>query len=149
MTLFVSSGLTWNTITTIGTGINSLANGSRHTMTSTIDNTSGTTARWKTILLKLNLGSFTPTANGVVEAYLLPEVDGEYVTITSITPIMSLMVPGAHCPLDAASGAKVAAFAFEPVQPVVYKVMIVNSTGASFAASGNSAKWAGLALETR
>lgn len=132
---------------TMPSGFNSLAPNGVQTSTGEIDN-SGTTARFDWLHLYVALGSFNPSAGGVVEVTLLPKFNGSYPSLT-VWPVGSAALLQAACQLDAGAAAKVALFRFFGLAPTLYKVMVRNGTGVAFAATGNSVAWAGSLRETR
>lgn len=149
MTAFPQTALAasgWPTLA-MPSGFNSLAANAVQTSTGEIDNR-GTTARFDWIDLHIGLGSFNPSAGGMVEVTMLPKFNGSYPSLT-VWPVGSRAFPQAACQLDTGAAAKVALFSFYGLRPTLYKVMVRNGTGVAFAASGNSVAWAGTLRETR
>lgn len=114
----------------ITTALNSLASGSTAT-SSAITNSST-----KALLLdlSLNLGSFNPSGTPYFEIHLLPlSGDGStYVDQNAQTVVDTVQV-------NAGSSAKVATSIAIPIPPGDFKIAIKNVTGASLAASANTA----------
>jgi hypothetical protein len=124
-------------VTVLDTGLNSLANGSR-AISAGQTNTAGDL--WADLELNASFGS-APTANTVVDAYLLPSVDGTNYPdgSSSITPSGSLLV-GSFVLRNNATQRQVIRGVQLPPQGALYTVLVVNNAGVSFSASGSTVK---------
>jgi len=96
MTAFPQTALAgsgWSTVT-MPSGFNSLANAASILSTGTIDNTADP-QRFDYSLLDIGLGSFTASAGALIEAALVPTLNGSYPSIGGTTfPIGSLLYQG-------------------------------------------------------
>lgn len=152
MTAFVDLVLPAYASLSFGTDLNSLASGSTKLSTGVIDNNNSGNNRYRVIVIKVALGSFTPVYPGMLEGWLVPELDGAYQSLSALTttPIGGSCNPYAFCQLDASAATKIGGLQFEGgVLPINYKLLLRNSSGATFNASGNTVSWTGTLRETR
>ena len=149
MTAFPMTALSFASLA-FASGLNSLANGSSVLSSGVIDN-SDAAARFDWIVAEISLTSINTTANGQVQGFLVPSIDGTYLTAAggSNIPLASNIYPYDACSLDPGASAKQAGLLFLNCLPVPYKLLIVNATGVAFASTGNTVKWAGCLRETR
>lgn len=113
------------------TALNSLATATDSAASSAISNGTNLALLMD---ISLNLGSFNPSGTPFLEIHLLPlSGDGStYADKSAATLVDTIQV-------KTGSSAKVAEAIGIPVPPGDYKLIIVNQTGASLAASANTA----------
>lgn len=140
--LTVDATLKWEApeaiATTLSTELNSLADGSYSNASSAIGNATGLYG-W--MLLELSLASLTPTAGGFVAVYLLPSADGtnyEDGGGSTAPPAGSFI---ASFDLSTSTGAKRRVRWNIPIPPLAFKLVALNKSGATLAASGNTLKY--------
>lgn len=135
------ASVTWETSTistVISTDMNSLANASR-ALSSEINNASGL---YLFDDVQLSLGAFgsTPSAGGVVELYIVAALDGtnyEDGNASTDPPIANLV---GVFNIRASTAAQIHTLRQIPIPPVKYKYLVINKTGQTFNASGNTLK---------
>jgi hypothetical protein len=121
--------------TVLSTELDSLANGAYSSASGAIDNTTDL-ALYDDLELNLDLTA-TPTANSVVEVFLVPSVDGTNYA-DSGTPARNLLA-GAFI-LQATSAAQRLAVRGVPLPPGLFKYVARNNCGQAFPASGTTIK---------
>lgn len=125
--------------TMLTTELNSLANGSTSALGTAWDNTS---SRYVQAAGEVYLGSLTPTAGGYVQVYLVPAPDGtNYGNIVNANMVAKIYP-------STSTGAKRLTFENVPLGPFLYKVALLNQSGAALASSGNTVKLWGMEVES-
>jgi hypothetical protein len=121
------------------TELNSLANGSYSNASSAIANATGL---YEFMALELVLASLTPTGTPTVSVFLLPTIDGtNYEDGGGATaPSPGTLIKAFSLSTSASAKRRTAYGIVLP--PFGFKLVVLNSAGPSFAASGNTLKYA-------
>jgi hypothetical protein len=120
-------------VTVLSTQLNSLANNAASAASASQGSDTGSAELWADF--ELVLASFTPGTNPVVELYLLRSVDGTNFEDAGGPPPDAYV--GAFT-ITTGTGAKRAVLRDIWLPPGLWRAVVVNRTGAAFAASGNT-----------
>lgn len=118
------------------TDMDSLADGSLTAAGAAIDNTSGL---YQYVTLEIVLGSINPSGTPYVDCYLFASQDGTNYEDVSASAAHAII---ASAFVTTGSSAKRAVLRNIPIPPIKFKLCLRNRTGVSFAASGNTFKYA-------
>jgi hypothetical protein len=133
-------------------GLGGLTAGSSVLGSTVINNADNNTTKFDSIWIEITLTSINPSASTpIIEGQLIPSFDGtNYISVGgSVFPPAGRASPYDFCYIDQGASAKRASLLFVNCQPVRYRLLIRNSTGIGFAASGHTVTWAGNLRETR
>lgn len=122
--------------TALSTGLNSLANNSNSSASSSIDNTTNLDL-YADIELVLAAQGSARSAGATVTVYLLTSLDGTNFDDANETTAEVAAV----FPLDAATTARRRTVRDVSIPPALFQLLVRNSTGQAFAASGNTIRY--------
>ncbi len=126
-------------VTALDTQLNSLATATASAAGSAQDNSTNLDL-YADFVLSVTFGT-NPTANATVDLYILPSVDGgtNYAdAVVAATPAKNMLAGSFY--VRAVTTAQVITITNVPI-PEKFKVMVINNTGQSMAASGNTLKY--------
>ena len=135
---------------TFPAGIGNLAPAAVVLSTTAIDNSDSLLTRWREITVSVALTSYTPVAPAWSRVpWCRRRTAPTMPRIASAFPLGAESVPTSWCSIDADTGTKLAYLVFRSLQPVKYRLLLRNSTGANWPAAGTVVTWAGTVIETR
>jgi len=116
----------------------------------TIDNeTDGSNELYASLELYLAAQASARTDGATVDVYLLPSVDGTNYCYGSDTLDPPLSAYAGSFVLDAATDARYVALPNVSAPPLKFKLLVINNTGQSLAATGNTLKYRLHSLESQ